>query len=203
MARNFGQIRAITAGLDKSRGDWVVVMDCDLQDRPETIPELYQKAQEGYDVVFARREGRKDSAITKFLRQQQRSQPRRHDKAHHRGQDHHYRRPVQGHQGLTHGVPQGVDVRGGPGDQLGGGDVVDVGKGKALNLPQQGAAHVPGQSPGVAQAGRYDHVRVRRSLQKEERHYRRETLYRAGMCPLERYFYTDLTSSCSGIAIRL
>lgn len=67
MARNFGQIRAITAGLDKSRGDWVVVMDCDLQDRPETIPELYQKAQEGYDVVFARREGRKDSTITKFL----------------------------------------------------------------------------------------------------------------------------------------
>lgn len=67
MARNFGQIRAITAGLDKSRGDWVVVMDCDLQDRSETIPELYQKAQEGYDVVFARREGRKDSAITKFL----------------------------------------------------------------------------------------------------------------------------------------
>ena len=67
MARNFGQIRAITAGLDKSRGDWGVVMDCDLQDRPETIPELYQKAQEGYDVVFARREGRKDSAITKFL----------------------------------------------------------------------------------------------------------------------------------------
>ena len=67
MARNFGQIRAITAGLDKSRGDWVVVMDCDLQDRPETIPELYQKAQEGYDVVFARREGRKDSAITKIL----------------------------------------------------------------------------------------------------------------------------------------
>ena len=67
MARNFGQIRAITAGLDKSRGDWVVVMDCDLQDRPESIPELYKKAQEGYDVVFARREGRKDSAITKFL----------------------------------------------------------------------------------------------------------------------------------------
>ena len=33
MARNFGQIRAITAGLDKSRGDWVVVMDCDLHDR--------------------------------------------------------------------------------------------------------------------------------------------------------------------------
>ena len=42
-------------------------MDCDLQDRPESIPELYKKALEGYDVVFARREGRKDSFITKFL----------------------------------------------------------------------------------------------------------------------------------------
>ena len=67
LSRNFGQIRAITAGLDKSQGDWVVVMDCDLQDRPEAIPELYAKAQEGYEAVFARREGRKDSAITKFL----------------------------------------------------------------------------------------------------------------------------------------
>jgi dolichol-phosphate mannosyltransferase len=67
LSRNFGQIRAITAGLDKSRGDWIVVMDCDLQDRPESIPDLFVKAQEGYDVVFARREGRKDTAITKFL----------------------------------------------------------------------------------------------------------------------------------------
>ena len=67
LSRNFGQIRAITAGLDKADGDWVVVMDCDLQDRPESIPELYIKALEGYDVVFARREGRKDSVITKAL----------------------------------------------------------------------------------------------------------------------------------------
>ena len=67
MSRNFGQIKAITAGLDLSRGDWVVVMDCDLQDRPESIIELYNKAQEGYDVVFAKREGRVDSPITKFL----------------------------------------------------------------------------------------------------------------------------------------
>lgn len=67
LSRNFGQIRAITAGLDKCCGDWVVVMDCDLQDRPESIIELYQKAQEGYDVVFARREGRKDTFITKML----------------------------------------------------------------------------------------------------------------------------------------
>ncbi len=61
MARNFGQIKAITAGLDYSKGDWVVVMDCDLQDRPEEIINLYNKAQEGYDVVFARRANRKDS----------------------------------------------------------------------------------------------------------------------------------------------
>lgn len=61
LARNFGQIKAITAGLDYSKGDWVVVMDCDLQDRPEEIINLYNKAQEGYDVVFARRANRKDS----------------------------------------------------------------------------------------------------------------------------------------------
>ena len=63
MARNFGQIKAITAGLDYSTGDWVVVMDCDLQDRPEEIINLYNKAQEGYDVVFARRKNRKDSFL--------------------------------------------------------------------------------------------------------------------------------------------
>lgn len=67
LSRNFGQIRAITAGLDRSRGDYTVVMDCDLQDRPEYIPDLYNKALEGYDVVFSRRKKRKDSAITKFL----------------------------------------------------------------------------------------------------------------------------------------
>lgn len=67
MARNFGQIRAITAGLDYCDGDWVVVMDCDLQDRPEGILDLYQKAQEGYDVVFARRKDRKDSKLVKGL----------------------------------------------------------------------------------------------------------------------------------------
>lgn len=67
LSRNFGQIRAITAGLDICRGDWVVVMDCDLQDRPEAIPQLYAKAMEGYDAVFARRVARKDSGLTKFL----------------------------------------------------------------------------------------------------------------------------------------
>lgn len=55
LSRNFGQHYAITAGLNYAKGDWVVVMDCDLQDRPEEIPNLYKKAQEGYDIVFARR----------------------------------------------------------------------------------------------------------------------------------------------------
>lgn len=63
LSRNFGQIQAITAGLDYSTGEWVVVMDCDLQDRPEEILNLYQKAQEGFDVVFARRKERKDSFL--------------------------------------------------------------------------------------------------------------------------------------------
>lgn len=67
MARNFGQIKAITAGLDYASGDWIVVMDCDLQDRPEGIYDLYMKAQEGYDVVFARRKERKDKATVKLL----------------------------------------------------------------------------------------------------------------------------------------
>ena len=67
LSRNFGQIRAITAGLDICRGDWVVVMDCDLQDRPEAIPQLWNKAQEGWDVVFVQRANRKDSTTTKFL----------------------------------------------------------------------------------------------------------------------------------------
>ena len=60
MARNFGQIKAITAGLDYSTGDWVVVMDCDLQDRPDEIPNLYTKALEGWDIVYARRVERQD-----------------------------------------------------------------------------------------------------------------------------------------------
>ena len=55
LSRNFGQHYAITAGLSYVSGDWVIVMDCDLQDRPEEIPNLYAKAQEGYDSVLAQR----------------------------------------------------------------------------------------------------------------------------------------------------
>lgn len=66
LSRNFGQHYGITAGLDHCDGDWVVVMDCDLQDRPEEIPRLYAKAQEGYDVVLARRGWRKDPALKRL-----------------------------------------------------------------------------------------------------------------------------------------
>ncbi|HBI22130.1 MAG TPA: glycosyltransferase [Legionella sp.] len=65
-SRNFGQHHAITAGLDHANGDWVVVMDCDLQDQPEEIVRLYEKGQEGYDVVFARRANRIDSHLKRF-----------------------------------------------------------------------------------------------------------------------------------------
>ena len=66
-SRNFGQHYGITAGLDYCNGDWVVVMDCDLQDRPEEIPRLYAKAQEGYDVVLARRGRRKDPMLKRCI----------------------------------------------------------------------------------------------------------------------------------------
>ena len=65
-SRNFGQHYGITAGLDHARGEWVVVMDCDLQDRPEEIARLYRKAQEGYDVVLALRTRRKDGVFKRF-----------------------------------------------------------------------------------------------------------------------------------------
>lgn len=65
-SRNFGQHYGITAGLDHCNGDWVVVMDCDLQDRPEEIPRLYAKALEGYEVVLARR-GKRQHSMFKRL----------------------------------------------------------------------------------------------------------------------------------------
>jgi polyisoprenyl-phosphate glycosyltransferase len=66
LSRNFGQHAAITAGLDKTRGEWIVVLDCDLQDRPEEIPKLYAKATDGFDVVLARRVERQDRAIRRL-----------------------------------------------------------------------------------------------------------------------------------------
>src|SRR5216110_1079281 len=55
LSRNFGQQPAITAGLAHARGRYVVVMDSDLQDDPDYIQDLYQKALEGFDIVFARK----------------------------------------------------------------------------------------------------------------------------------------------------
>ena len=66
LSRNFGQHCAITAGLDHTAGDWVIVMDCDLQDRPEEIPRLYEHALQGYDIVFGRRKNRKDGFLKKL-----------------------------------------------------------------------------------------------------------------------------------------
>lgn len=60
LSRNFGQHHALTACLDLCDGDWVVVMDCDLQDRPEEIPNLWKTAKQGFDMVCARRGVRKD-----------------------------------------------------------------------------------------------------------------------------------------------
>lgn len=67
LSRNFGQMRAITAGLEKSVGDLVVVMDCDLQDRPEFLPQFLAKIEEGYDIVYSKRKDRKDTFIVKAL----------------------------------------------------------------------------------------------------------------------------------------
>ena len=65
LSRNFGQHNAITAGLAHATGEWIVVMDCDLQDQPEEIQRLLDKALEGYDVVLAQRKRRKDSFLKK------------------------------------------------------------------------------------------------------------------------------------------
>jgi len=60
LSRNFGQHNAITAGLAHAKGEWIVVMDCDLQDQPEEIFRLIDKSKEGYKVVFAIRNTRQD-----------------------------------------------------------------------------------------------------------------------------------------------
>jgi polyisoprenyl-phosphate glycosyltransferase len=67
LSRNFGQHNAIAAGLLASRGEWVVVMDCDLQDQPEDIAKLYHHAKSGFEVVHGRRKDRQDSAMKRGL----------------------------------------------------------------------------------------------------------------------------------------
>lgn len=67
LSRNFGQHYAITAGLEAASGNWVVVMDCDLQDDPKYIPELYEKALEGYDVVYTVKQRRQYHGFKNLL----------------------------------------------------------------------------------------------------------------------------------------
>ncbi len=66
LSRNFGENYAITAGLRYASGDFVIVMDCDLQNRPEDLPALIAKAREGYDIVYARRVGKRFSIWRRF-----------------------------------------------------------------------------------------------------------------------------------------
>lgn len=67
LSRNFGQHYAITAGLNQVTGDYIVVLDCDLQDQPEEIEKLFIEAQKGFDIVLARRYERKDSIYKKTV----------------------------------------------------------------------------------------------------------------------------------------
>ena len=62
-SRNFGHHIAITAGMDYSRGNSVILMDADLQDQPEEIPKLFKKFQEGFDVVFGIRKEKQHSFL--------------------------------------------------------------------------------------------------------------------------------------------
>lgn len=67
LSRNFGHQVAVTAGLEHAKGDCVVIIDCDLQDPPELIPELIAQMEQGYDVVYAKRRTRQgDSAMKRF-----------------------------------------------------------------------------------------------------------------------------------------
>jgi len=66
-SRNFGHQIAVTAGLDKTIGDAVVIIDADLQDPPELIAEMYQKRKEGFEVIYAKRKNRKGESFLKLL----------------------------------------------------------------------------------------------------------------------------------------
>lgn len=66
LSRNFGQPYAITAGLSYAQGDYVAVIDCDLQNKPEDLPAMYRKALEGFDVVSARRVVREDTFLKRM-----------------------------------------------------------------------------------------------------------------------------------------
>ncbi|MBJ6107443.1 glycosyltransferase family 2 protein [Hymenobacter sp. BT523] len=67
LSRNFGHQIAVTAGLDRAAGEAVVIIDADLQDPPELIPQLRQKMLEGYEVVYAKRRSRQGDSVGKKL----------------------------------------------------------------------------------------------------------------------------------------
>jgi len=66
LSRNFGHQAAVTAGLDMSTGDAVVIMDTDLQDPPEVTTQLIDRWLEGYDVVYAQRSSRRDGPFKRL-----------------------------------------------------------------------------------------------------------------------------------------
>ncbi len=66
LTSNFGQHAAVTAGLQTSRGKYIVTLDADLQNPPEEIYKLLEKLREGYDVVGSIRENRQDTFFRKF-----------------------------------------------------------------------------------------------------------------------------------------
>lgn len=67
-SRNFGKEAAMFAGLEKSKGDYVVMMDVDLQDPPSLLPEMFEWIWQGYDSVATRRVTRKgEPPIRSFL----------------------------------------------------------------------------------------------------------------------------------------
>ena len=65
-SKNYGQHRAISAGLNYADGDYVILVDCDMQDATEYIPDLIQEAMRGNDIVFARKSSRQFSKIRNF-----------------------------------------------------------------------------------------------------------------------------------------
>ena len=67
LSRNYGQQHALQAGLDLAKGNYVVTMDCDLQDQPEEIYKLFNKCKKGFEIVVASRKDRKDSGFKKML----------------------------------------------------------------------------------------------------------------------------------------